>query len=149
LAIKISMPLSTTFTVDIADVQVEKGAIATDFERRPFGNELTMSQRYYCKSYNVDTNPGATDFIGNVMIVANSNGYAIGYVGFPVDMRSIPIVTVYNPNTGSTGTVYDWSGANRVGSATRLNKRGFNLYTDTNTGDRYAEGHYTADAEFY
>jgi len=33
--------------VEIADVQLEKGPICTDYERRPFAIELTACQRYY------------------------------------------------------------------------------------------------------
>jgi hypothetical protein len=34
-------------TFDIAQVQVEPGAVATAFERRPIGTELALCQRYY------------------------------------------------------------------------------------------------------
>jgi hypothetical protein len=34
-------------TFDIAQVQVEAGAVATPFERRPIGTELALCQRYY------------------------------------------------------------------------------------------------------
>jgi len=42
-----SLPLNTTFTFDIAQVQVEAGPVATPFERRPIGTELALCQRYY------------------------------------------------------------------------------------------------------
>jgi hypothetical protein len=41
------MPLNATFTIDIAQVQVEPGPVATPFERRPIGTELALCQRYY------------------------------------------------------------------------------------------------------
>jgi hypothetical protein len=34
-------------TFDIAQVQLEKGSVATDFERRSYGEELALCQRYY------------------------------------------------------------------------------------------------------
>jgi hypothetical protein len=33
--------------LDLADVQVEAGSVATQFERRPFGTERALCQRYY------------------------------------------------------------------------------------------------------
>jgi len=35
-------------TFDIAQVQLEEGSVATPFEQRPFGLELSLCQRYYC-----------------------------------------------------------------------------------------------------
>jgi hypothetical protein len=43
----IRLPVNTTFTFDIAQVQVEPGPVATPFERRPIGTELALCQRYY------------------------------------------------------------------------------------------------------
>jgi hypothetical protein len=47
LSVIFSLPINTTFTVDIAQVQIEPGSVATPFERRPFGTELALCQRYY------------------------------------------------------------------------------------------------------
>ena len=38
---------TSTFTIDIAQVQVESGSIATPFEQRPIQVEEAMCQRYY------------------------------------------------------------------------------------------------------
>ena len=43
----IRMPLNATFNIDIAQVQIEAGPVATPFERRPIGTELALCQRYY------------------------------------------------------------------------------------------------------
>jgi len=43
----LALPLNSTFTVDIWGVQVEQGTVATPFERRPIGTELSLCQRYY------------------------------------------------------------------------------------------------------
>jgi hypothetical protein len=40
---------SSTFTFDIAQVQLEEGSVATPFELRPIGTELALCQRYYEK----------------------------------------------------------------------------------------------------
>ena len=43
----------------ITGVQLETGSVATPFERRPYGTELMLCQRYYEKSYAQETAPGA------------------------------------------------------------------------------------------
>jgi hypothetical protein len=47
LSLDIGFPLNDTFSVDIAQVQVEPGPVATPFEQRPIGTELALCQRYY------------------------------------------------------------------------------------------------------
>ena len=47
LSVIFSLPLNATFTVDIAQVQLEPGPVATPFEQRPIGTELSLCQRYY------------------------------------------------------------------------------------------------------
>jgi hypothetical protein len=41
------MPASATNTFDLAQVQLEKGSVATPFERRFIGQEIALCQRYY------------------------------------------------------------------------------------------------------
>ena len=41
--------VNNTFTIDIANVQLESGSVATPFEDRSFGEELALCQRYYYK----------------------------------------------------------------------------------------------------
>jgi hypothetical protein len=49
----IALPLNTTFTFDIAQVQIERGPVATPFERRPIGTELNLCYRYFQQLGNV------------------------------------------------------------------------------------------------
>lgn len=46
-------------TFYITGVQLETGSVATPFERRPFGTELMLCQRYYEKSYDYATAAGS------------------------------------------------------------------------------------------
>jgi hypothetical protein len=41
------LPTNTTFIIDISQVQVEQGIVATPFEFRPYTVELQLCQRYY------------------------------------------------------------------------------------------------------
>jgi hypothetical protein len=83
----------------ITGIQLEAGNIATPFEHRSYGLELTLCQRYYYKT--------TGDLFG-----AN---YATGFVyscRFPVTMRSAPTVTyvVSNGVANSVRTTIDgWS----------------------------------------
>ena len=45
--IRLELPTSTTFTLDIALAQLELGDTATPFEHRSYGDELARCQRYY------------------------------------------------------------------------------------------------------
>jgi hypothetical protein len=44
------VPINSTYTFDLAQVQFEPGPVATPFERRIFGQELALCQRYYEQS---------------------------------------------------------------------------------------------------
>jgi len=91
-------------TFEITATQLEVGDAATPFEHRSFGEEISLCQRYYTKSWEhgsaVTTNPGV---IG-AACVGNVNR-AFGSVFWPVEMRATPTVTWYS---GSNGTVNKW-----------------------------------------
>jgi hypothetical protein len=74
-------------TFDIAQVQLEPGTVATPFERRNFGQELALCQRYFQK--------GEGDGFGKRMYNNTGNFVAMNVsVDFPVTMRTSPTITV-------------------------------------------------------
>jgi hypothetical protein len=89
---------SGTWTID--NVQLEAGSTATEFERRPFGTELAMCQRYY-----------ATARAYQWTYIEPSGAAGIG-VSLPVTMRAIPTATTLadassnltSPSYSSSGT---------------------------------------------
>jgi hypothetical protein len=112
-------------TVQVTGVQLEAGSVATPFERRDYGRELMMCQRYYTKSFGLGTAP------------ANSagGGYQIGVVAgqdpqlavsFPVEMRSAPAITLFNPYVASPAG--QWFGA-AFGGGSGSNARAFGSST--------------------
>ena len=83
-----------TGTVDIADVQLEPGSVATPFEHRPIAMELAMCQRYF---YRMNVEPmedrnfakSPYNFGG-----APPNSSMNSYEAFPVTMRVAPTIDV-------------------------------------------------------
>jgi len=83
-------------TLDITGVQLEKGSVATSFDYRPYGTELSLCYRYFYQASRYLGLPITTDTL-----------YGAG-INFPVTMRSTPTLSsgaVFVPRTGSAGTV--------------------------------------------
>lgn len=85
-------------TMDFAEVQVELGSVATNFERRPVGLELALCQRYY-QAYS-----------GTVCMPMTTTYYtARRRVGgaFYIPMRTTPSATMTNSydGTGSNASI--------------------------------------------
>jgi len=107
LELEISNPNNEIFDLQIAQVQVEKGSVATDFEVRPIGEELSLCQRYYEKSYSIEDTPGSSTYDGiyNVSFSANGNSDSVVSIRFKVEKRTSPTVTGYT----FAGTVGNWT----------------------------------------
>jgi hypothetical protein len=71
-------------TFYITGVQLEAGSVATPFERRPFGQELALCQRYYYKI--IATGTDSPFSMGSV----TTTTVADIVVPFPVSMRTAP-----------------------------------------------------------
>jgi hypothetical protein len=67
----------------ITGVQLEVGSVATPFERRPFGTELALCQRYYWKNI-----PGASGV--SLAVGATTSAQMRVTVFYPTTMRSAP-----------------------------------------------------------
>ena len=96
---------TTAWTLDIANVQLEVGDTATEFEHRSYGDDLARCQRYYYR--HVDDN---TDAIGVGGWYTAS--MFTTHVGFPTTMRSAPTLE----KTSGTNYYRVWSsGTNQDG----------------------------------
>jgi hypothetical protein len=85
--------------LEVADLQLELGSVATDFEQRSYGEELALCQRYYEISAPANKNRYSMN-IGN----SASNHYPT--VPFKVTKSGIPTVTItndYNDNLTING----------------------------------------------
>jgi hypothetical protein len=129
--------LSATWYV--TGVQLETGSVATPFERRPYGTELMLCQRY-C----VLIASGANKPIANSFYYSATN--VSGYLSFPVDMRATPTLSVV------TGTNYYGNTANggidSLNSLTQdlRNERGLALYNNTEASGTAGHGGYLYSA---
>ena len=100
--------VNNTFTIDIANVQLESGSQATPFEVRTFGEELTLCQRYYIK-----TNPeDQTRMSGFTGCMYTTTQAVLDFV-FPVEMRAAPSVSI-----GGSNNNYWIAGVNGSASGT-------------------------------
>jgi hypothetical protein len=88
---------TTDATFYITGVQLEVGSVATPFERRPFGTELALCQRYCYTLFATDC---ATDnFARFALGDCDLTDRLQGYVWFPVTMRVAPSLTATAANT--------------------------------------------------
>jgi hypothetical protein len=106
-SVKLISTLSATF--NITGVQLEAGSVATPFERRPYGTELALCQRYY---YRI-TAPTSDSILGPGFAQSATAGRISGF--FPVTMRTRPTALEQN----GTAANYNLSsgGVDRIGSA--------------------------------
>ena len=94
LDLQFVFPTNVIQTIDIAQVQVEKGNVATVFELRPYPIELQLCQRYF-------------QIMGGVLNEISFLGYnaASGFFGgsltIPIAMRKVPVYSL----SGSWGLV--------------------------------------------
>ena len=117
--------ISGTWT--IGNVQLEPGTVATPFERRSYGQELALCERYY--------HAGSVYGWG---YTAGAGNFRIGTAYFPVSMRTTPTITF----TSASGSNVSGQTAQNVGFLS------FGVYTTAPAaGAMYIDLTYTASSE--
>jgi hypothetical protein len=123
--------------MDIANIQVEVGQVATPFEYRPYGIELALCQRYYVEtppyswSFDYPQN-GASYFAGNSYRAAK-------FFELPVSMRVDPSTTISYSSSG-------WNTSETTGAASTQGAWGnrtvywMTPYGSTGGGNPYVYG---------
>lgn len=138
-------------TFDFSRFQLELGPVATAWDDRQRNIEIPLCQRYYEKSYNVETDPGTATYVGcvqHLMYVTNSYGTP-DTVKFSTRKKGTPSVTLYSPQTGTSGKIYHSSDAgDKNGGTQNEGETGFGSFINnvsSGTGAIYL--HWIADAE--
>jgi len=95
----------------ITGVQLETGSVATPFERRPYGTELMLCQRYYYRNF-----PNAGGKLLSTGGVCFSTTSSANFIPFPVPMRVAPSA-LEQSGTAAHYAVWDIAGIQVNGSA--------------------------------
>jgi hypothetical protein len=152
-------------TFYITGVQLEIGTSATPFERRMYGAELQLCQRYFYKTFSQSTAvANDTAYQGGIGVpgaLAYTTGAIRNFTIFPQPMRTTPTVTYYNtnittPRTNNVWIVYLAGGAGWTTATSTTNGEISDMYVEPNidksgsftiAGSYLVSGFLTASAE--
>jgi hypothetical protein len=104
----------TSGTWTIGNVQLEAGTVATPFERRSYGQELALCQRYFERTSS------------SIRAAGTSGGFIGGHMSFAVTKRAVPTMTYINIDFGSIGSFGSFFSTSVSGSGYQLNGGGEN-----------------------
>lgn len=149
-------PVSTNgATWQITGVQLEAGTVATPFERRSYGQELALCQRYYEKSYELNTAPGTNAPVINwINFAGNTPGnYIFGVNSFKITKRAAPTIVQYdragNINRQSAKSAWTFAVTDNLtgASAAEIDANGW-VFASVNGSNANGYGcHWTASSE--
>jgi hypothetical protein len=102
---QVNLAAATNNYWQITGVQLEANPTASTFEHRPIGVELALCQRYYEKTYAIDTKPATATTVGMYLasITSHSDQTTPFTVRFSVTKRNDTYsIAGYNPAGGGT-----------------------------------------------
>jgi hypothetical protein len=105
---------STNDYVNITGVQLEAGSVATPFERRQYGQELALCQRYY---YRIKADAGGQVLGSGMMNSATAGRF---FIPFMVPMRTSP-TALEQSGTATNYVVFNGGSAQNCGAVPTFN----------------------------
>lgn len=153
IAVRFKFAPVSTFRLQMTNLQLERGPKATVFEATPKADQERRCSRYFVKSQSEGVLPGTTEthptHPGALVMFTDGGGQLYRDLRFPVEMFLDPTVTVYNPETGTTGQAARVEG-NGTGNAAitveNKNRKAAMLKATSVGGNLIYRAHYAADA---
>lgn len=117
--------------IELEQIRIVPTPYKQQFKPRPYGEELALCQRYFCKTYASSVNAGTVTAQG-----ALQNNASVSDTGFgvnmdwryPIEMRAVPTIVTYSPVTGDTGKLANTiSAADLSGTAATIGRTGATL----------------------
>lgn len=149
--------LSNGFIVEQAQMNIGFAVASYQMAGRNIQEELAMCQRYYEKSYSVDTSPGTfPTYVASkngrlTQAIGSGNDWGIGEVRYRVQKRSSPTITIYNPENGGIGSIRNTdAAADYSTSVSVVSDSGFAIARSGGSVGalgNFVAGHWTADSE--
>jgi len=141
----------------ITGIQLEKGSVATPFDYRFYGKELLLCQRYYEKSFAIETAPADGVAAGNdgMTGACYSASNCRVETKFAVTKRATPTVTTYKGGDAGTNGQWSWyNGSSWVTfGASNISASSTQFYNELAPSGRsfgqalIVDGNWTASAE--
>lgn len=144
---------SNSAVVALNGMQLEVGTVATPYEFQMFSEQLAQCQRYYEKSYELNTAPGSQTTYGAIRQRAPTVDFWY-YVQYKVAKRASPSSAVVYSNriANAPGYLYQVDGtgypADRAVTTSSKSETGFQLYCSTvGASGALVEFQWAVDAE--
>jgi len=149
-----------TGNISFSQIQLEQGSKSTEFDKTNPVTEVALCQRYYEKTYDMETALGTdTGFAGGIRAATDPsiNNTCHQSTTFMTPKRAQPTVVLYSKD-GTTGSVFpkhsaNYQGTNQPATAGGISESGIAIIVTDNDlgnhtgGDTLIVYHYTADAE--
>jgi hypothetical protein len=133
-------------TFDIAQVKLEKGSFATEYEKQTAEEVLQECLPYFEKSYDQGAFPGAITTLGSSAFVTSSISLRSSFA-FSARKNNTPMVTLYSTVTGSASRVDGFLSGDIVTSPAHIGENGASITSNLATVGETISWHWTAESE--
>jgi len=136
-----NLTTSTSNNFYVTGVQLEMGSVATPFEHRSYGEELSRCERYFqCMKGPSATTTGSNEATYGIALAYNNNRTLWSFQ-FKTEMRTNPTVSMSNLSyLQGLGVVGGWNAASSFVNTNKFSKFGGRV--DLNwSGTPYSVGH--------